>query len=67
MAIKGVDVSYGKSNLRYLFLPAYIQGFYINDIEVSVDLNNGNIAFIEDTNKGIQLTKHEFLTKILEN
>jgi len=56
-----------QSDLIYLFLPAYIQGFYVDDIEVSVDLNNDDIALIEDINQGKQLTKHEFLAKVMEN
>ncbi len=49
-------------NLEYLFLPLYFNGFYINGIEISVDLNESDYAVMED-GKGV-ISKEEFLKRI---
>lgn len=42
-----------KNAIYYLFLPNYINGFFINGIEVSVDLDETDYAIIEDDSNEI--------------
>uniref|UniRef100_UPI004047A04B hypothetical protein n=1 Tax=Aliarcobacter sp. TaxID=2321116 RepID=UPI004047A04B len=51
-----------KQDISYIFLPDYIQGFYIKGIEVSVDLDDSDFAIIEDDN-GV-ITKDRFFEVI---
>ena len=44
-----------KDEICYLFLPHYINGFYINGIEVSVDLDETDYAIIEDEENKISV------------
>lgn len=66
-----LNISYLKTNklsrfnCNYIFLNNYIQGFFIDGIEVCVDLNESNYVIIEDTSNGIVITKEEFLGKII--
>lgn len=50
-------------DIPQLFLPHYIQGFYANGIEVSVDLDESDFAIIESDSS--EITKEKFF-KILE-
>ena len=56
------DISRRISNL---FLPHYCDGFYIGDIgiEISVDLNNDDLAVIEDSDIGV-ISKKDLLDKL---
>lgn len=49
-----------KHDFKYTFLPHVINGFYLHGIEVSVDLNDADVAVIECDEKG-QITKDEFI------
>lgn len=49
--------------LKYAFLPHIIDGFYIDGIEVSVDLNQSDIPLIEDIDSGV-ISKNELLTRL---
>jgi hypothetical protein len=49
--------------ISYIFLPKYISGFYMNNIEVNVDLDDSDIAVIEDDSGTI--TKEEFLERVI--
>ena len=50
------------NNFKYIFLPKYVSGFYIDDILVRVSSKN-DFAEIEDIYNGV-ITKEEFLYKL---
>lgn len=50
------------NNFKYIFLPKYVSGFYIDDILVRVSSKN-DLAEIEDVYNGV-ITKEEFLHKL---
>lgn len=50
------------NNFKYIFLPKYVSGFYIDDILVRVSSEN-DFAEIEDIYNGV-ITKEEFLHKL---
>ena len=50
------------NNFKYIFLPKYVSGFYIDDILVRVSSEN-DFAEIEDIYNGV-ITKEEFLYKL---
>lgn len=50
------------NNFKYIFLPKYLSGFYIDDILVRVSSKN-DFAEIEDIYNGV-ITKEEFLHKL---
>lgn len=55
--------NYNYSNdFKYIFLPKYVSGFYMNDILVRVNSKN-DFAEIEDVYNGV-ITKEEFLYKL---
>ncbi len=47
--------------LRHILLPNYSNGFYMDGIEVSVDMNDSDYATIEDLENGGEMTVDEFL------
>lgn len=50
------------NNFKYIFLPKYISGFYMDDILIRVS-SKDDFAEIEDVYNGI-ITKEEFLNKL---
>lgn len=52
-----------KQENPYIFIPNYISRFYMNNIEVNVDLDDSDIAVIEDDEGTI--TKEEFLERVI--
>ena len=52
-------------DIPQLFLPHYVEGFYLYGIEVSVDLDESDFAIIED-DKG-EITKEKFFEILKEN
>ena len=50
------------NNFKYIFLPKYVSGFYIDDILVRVS-SKDDLAEIEDVYNGV-ITKEEFLHKL---
>lgn len=53
-----------KQNIPQIFLPNYTEGFYLNGIEISVDLDDSDFAIIEDD--GREITRERFF-EIIEN
>lgn len=51
------------NTLDYAFLPHVVNGFYLDDIEVSVDLDESDMPLLEDVESGI-VTKEEFLKRL---
>ena len=55
--------NYNYSNdFKYIFLPKYVSGFYMDDILVRVNSKN-DFAEIEDVYNGV-ITKEKFLYKL---
>jgi hypothetical protein len=52
-----------RNTLDYAFLPQVVNGFYLEGIEVSVDLNESDMPLLEDLENGI-ISKEEFLKRI---
>ena len=48
-----------RQNISQIFLPNYSGGFYINGIEISVDLDDSDFAIIED-DSGVITTERFF-------
>ncbi len=47
-----------RQNIPQIFSPHYTSGFYINGIEISVDLDDSDFAIIEDD--GREITRERF-------